>query len=124
MVGFQLNLLVIYGLYPGHNHHGFLDSMELYSVAKGTWAPGTSLPQPRFACAAALYQGQVCVVGGDSGKSILSSMVLWDEAAGRWVEQPALPQARAACAVVAMGATLFVAGGLSLQSPMPYIDRV
>jgi len=80
------------------------------------WRRVADLPEPRAKFGAAVLDGKIYVVGGESRNGLLSSAVVYDPAAGRWAPAGSLTGPRASHAAVVAGGRLYAVGGFSGSS--------
>jgi hypothetical protein len=72
-----------------------LASAELYNPTNGTWAPVSSMANPRYGhTATRLANGKVLVAGGQGTREIIADAELYDPTAGTWTPAGQMTGAR------------------------------
>jgi hypothetical protein len=98
----------------GLTSEGASNVVESYDPATDRWAAGPSLPIAVHHAAAAVYHGEIVVLGGFVDASSLYAQAT-DRAfalrGGAWVELPRLRRPRGAAAAAVVGDSLVLAGG-------------
>src|SRR2546428_11622176 len=69
------------------------------------------MPSRRGGLAAALLDGAIHVIGGETRGSVFANHEVYDPATDRWTTAPALPVARHGLAAAVVGGRLYVIGG-------------
>lgn len=78
----------------------------------GPWSTGASMPAPRAAMGAALFRGQIYVVGGTrNGTTPLATVFRYDPPSDSWTQLNDLPEPRLNPFVVVLGDTLYAMAG-------------
>ena len=90
----------------------------------GTWNTTTSLPQPLFGHAVAIFHGRLYVAGGNDAsgtptKTVYSAVIEVDGTLGFWSTYTALPTAVAYHQLVTAGGVLYILGGTSSAGVNP-----
>jgi Galactose oxidase, central domain len=91
------------------------------ATGAGAWAPVTSLPQPLYAHAAAIFQGRIYVVGGNDTSNtpvaaVYSASINSDGSLGAWATLASLPDKRAYHQLVSVAGKLYVVGGTNASA--------
>nr|QEO74579.1 hypothetical protein [uncultured bacterium] len=85
--------------------------MDVLDVATGTWSVGPSLPTARGGAGAAVINGSIYVVGGETTTHAFADAEAYDTALGTWSVLPPMPGPRHGVGVVAVDGSLYVEGG-------------
>eukprot|EP00403_Amphidinium_massartii_P045570 CAMPEP_0178467882 /NCGR_PEP_ID=MMETSP0689_2-20121128/52638_1 /TAXON_ID=160604 /ORGANISM="Amphidinium massartii, Strain CS-259" /LENGTH=413 /DNA_ID=CAMNT_0020094931 /DNA_START=18 /DNA_END=1259 /DNA_ORIENTATION=+ len=89
-----------------------LSSVERYDQKSGSWVEVTAMPTPREACAAAVLNGKLCVLGGRSASGeTLAVVESYDPLTEQWEVLPPMPVPRRSFLVAVAAGSLFVIGG-------------
>lgn len=83
-----------------------LHSVERFNPDSPCWEPPSTSPFPRTDAAAAVCNGKVCVIGGDT-----NFMDVFDPWANSWERVPGMQIARSDTAAVALDSKVFAIGG-------------
>ena len=94
-------------LNPDRNY----DVVEAYDPAADRWTKRSAMPSRRGGLAAAVLDGVIHVIGGETRGSVFANHEVYDPATDRWITAPALPVARHGLAAAAVGGKLYVIGG-------------
>jgi len=94
-------------LNPDRNY----DLVEAYDPATDRWTKRSVMPSRRGGLAAAVLDGAIHVIGGESRESVFANHEVYDPATDRWTTAPALPVARHGLAAAVVGGKLYVIGG-------------
>ncbi|MGH8645472.1 MAG: Kelch repeat-containing protein [Gammaproteobacteria bacterium] len=87
------------------------------------WSQKAPMPSPRTEVTAAVFQGQVVVIGGFDGLArTVATVAIYDPAIDSWRSAPDLPEGRHHAAAVAVGDTLYVIGGYTGMGFEPKAD--
>lgn len=87
------------------------DRMDILDVATGTWTVGPPLPTARGGSGAAVIDGSIYVVGGETATHAFDDAETYDTALETWVAIAPMPGARHGVGVVAVEGALYVEGG-------------
>lgn len=85
--------------------------MDVLDVATGAWAVGPAMPTPRGGGGAAVINGSIYVVGGETNTHAFDTAEVYDTALGAWSTLPSMPGPRHGVGVVAVEGALYVEGG-------------
>lgn len=97
---------------PTHNGLGRLFVNERYDPAADTWESPTPMPTARGGARADTLNGQIYVVGGNSGAfEILDTVEVYDPVSDTWSAGPSMPAGRITHAIGSIQGKLYVAGG-------------
>lgn len=90
---------------------GITGRMDVLEVATGTWTVGPSLPTARGGGGAAVSNGSVYVVGGETNTHAFDDAEAYDTSTGNWSAIPPMPSGRHGVGVVTVDGALYVEGG-------------
>jgi hypothetical protein len=91
--------------------HSITGRVDVLDVATGTWSVGPSLPTPRGGSGAAVIDGSIYVVGGETSTHAFDDAEAYDTSVGAWSVLPPMPGARHGVGVAAADDALYVEGG-------------
>ncbi len=88
-------------------------TVQIYDIATDSWRLGPPLPQPNNHGMAAVVDGVLYLIGGqtDANRAYVDTVYALDPKVGKWVEKARMPTARSAGAPVVLDGKIFVAGG-------------
>jgi N-acetylneuraminic acid mutarotase len=116
----------VYVAGPGPGFSGVIDLVEEYNPATNTWANVGRSPMPRGDISGAVYNGKICVTGGEygstAGKTAYWAFECYDPskpAWQAWQELPHMQIARHGFAAVVVGNTFHVIAGAFQSDGMP-----
>jgi N-acetylneuraminic acid mutarotase len=69
------------------------------------------MPSRRGGLGAAVLDGTIHALGGETGSGVFADHAIYDPAADRWISAAPLPTARHGLAVTAVNGKLYVIGG-------------
>jgi serine/threonine protein kinase/N-acetylneuraminic acid mutarotase len=95
----------------GLQHGETLQTVQSYNTKTGTWQERPPLPIPLHHATAAIYRGDMVVIGGASDNLADASNKVFAFHGGKWIELAPLQHARAAAAAAVVGDKLVVVGG-------------
>ncbi|PPK84790.1 Kelch motif protein [Neolewinella xylanilytica] len=102
-----------------------IGEVDVYDIASETWTtlPDT-LPTPRAGNAAAVVDGKILVIGGESGAQELAhaDVEALDPITGTWRSLPPLSRGRHGTGVVQFGDQLYMAAGCGKRGGEPELD--
>ena len=84
---------------------------DAYDPATDTWSELSPMPTARSGIAAALLDGQIYVIGGESPRGAFTQVEAYDPAANRWSQGAPLPQGRHGTGAVTAGGALYLPAG-------------
>ncbi|WP_308190297.1 Kelch repeat-containing protein [Pseudonocardia sp. TRM90224] len=87
------------------------DAVERYDPVANKWEKLASLPTPRGGIGAAVADGRIVVVGGETPTTVMNDVDAFDIASGTWSPMPKLPTPRHGAAVGAVGKTIYALDG-------------
>jgi len=85
--------------------------VEAYDPANDRWTKRSAMPSRRGGLAAAVLDGAIHVIGGETRGSVFANHEVYDPATDRWTTAPPLPVARHGLAAAVVGGKLYVIGG-------------
>ncbi len=90
-----------------------VDTVQVYDIRNDRWSIGPKLPQPNNHGMAAVVDGIVYLIGGqtDPNQAYVDTVYALDPAVGRWVEKAKMPTKRSAGVPVVFEGKIYVAGG-------------
>jgi hypothetical protein len=98
---------------------GALRSVEIVDTARSVVTDGPNLPEPRTAQAAALFEGDVLLIGGNTvSHRAVASTLRYRQQEWRWIPGPSLAWARVKHAAVTLpqGGVLVIGGSEAAES--------
>jgi len=75
------------------------------------WWKRSAMPSRRGGLAAAVFDGVIHVIGGETRGSVFANHEVYDPATDHWTTAPALPVPRHGLAAAAVAGKLYVIGG-------------
>jgi len=92
-----------------------IDLVEAYDPATDLWTARTRMPTARSAIAAAVYNGQIIVPGGEGQDmrflAAFKAVEVYDPAVNRWQVLPSMPHQRHGLAIGVIGNRLYTVSG-------------
>ena len=85
--------------------------VDVLDVATGVWTAGPPLPTPRGGSGAAVIDGSIYVVGGETSTHAFDTAEAFDTSLGTWSALPPMPGARHGVGVATVDDALYVEGG-------------
>jgi len=102
----------------GKGEHGALDTVEEFDPEKNIWkTKNARMPHPRIRSAAALADGKIYVMGGETlGPSgeIISTVDVYDPSGDTWTTVAPMPTARRILGAATVDSTIYAVGGEAL----------
>lgn len=102
----------------GKGEHRALDTVEEFNPDENTWTTKQSrMPHPRIRSAAALADGKIYVIGGETigvNGEIISTVDVYDPSNDTWMTVAPLPTARRILGAAAVDSTIYAVGGEAL----------
>lgn len=88
-------------------------TVQVYDIATDRWRLGPVLPQPNNHGMAAVVDGVIYLIGGqtDPNRAYVDTVYALDPKVGKWVEKARMPTARSAGVAVVLDGKIYVAGG-------------
>ncbi|WP_232830192.1 Kelch repeat-containing protein [Lewinella sp. IMCC34191] len=102
-----------------------LGEVDVYDIATDTWTTlSDTIPTPRAGNAAAVVNGKILILGGESGAQELahSDVEALDPATGSWTALPPLSRGRHGTGMVQFGDRLYMAAGCGQRGGEPELD--
>ena len=111
-IGFKGNIMAVGAR---DHHYKFVDAfhalgssaVDLYNTATGEWSALPSMNEPRAYHSLVLFEGKVCVIGGEKSKT----SECFDSGTNKWTYLPPMLTRRREAAAVELGGELYVIGG-------------
>ena len=111
---------------PGPGFSGIIDVVEAYDPATDKWSDVGRAPMPRGDISGAVYNGKVCIAGGEYGTTA-GKMAYWafecydpsKPAWSAWEELPHMQLTRHGFAAAVVGNTFHAIGGAFQSDGMP-----
>lgn len=90
-----------------------LASVECYDITSGVWHTGVSLPSPRGNACAVVFDGHVCMIGGqtDDDEFACNVVNIFDPDLSTWDSLPRMQSKRSDAGAACVGGELYVLGG-------------
>ena len=88
---------------------GRLGSLAAYDAAR--WQTLAPLPAPRSGFAAAVFQGSLCVFGGEESSGLAAGVACYDLQANRWQSRASLPAPVRDVSAAVVGGKIYLPGG-------------
>jgi N-acetylneuraminic acid mutarotase len=114
---------------PGPGFSSVTDLVEVYDPAKNSWSDAGRSPMPRGDISGAVYNGKICISGGELG-STAGKMAYWafecydpsKPAWEAWQELPHMQITRHGFAAAVVGNTFHAIGGSFQSDGMPGVS--
>jgi N-acetylneuraminic acid mutarotase len=90
-----------------------MKTVQVYDIKADRWTLGPPLPQPNNHGMAAVVDGVLYLIGGqtDPQRAYVDTVYALDPKAGEWVEKANMPTKRSAGVALALDGKIYVAGG-------------
>ena len=85
--------------------------VEAYDLATDRWTRKATMPSRRGGLAAAVLDGIIHTVGGETRHAVFANHEVYDPVTDRWSVAPPLPMARHGLGAAALADKLYVIGG-------------
>jgi len=85
--------------------------VEAYDPATDRWTTKAPMPSRRGGLAAAVLDGSIHTVGGETRRAVFANHEVYDPVTDRWSVAPALPAGRHGLGAATLAGTLYVIGG-------------
>jgi N-acetylneuraminic acid mutarotase len=93
----------------GRNEETFtLNVVEMYDPTRDAWAPIADMPTGRSGLAAAVVDGKIYVLGGETSDKVFYENEVFDPATRSWARGIAMPEGRHGLGVVSFNNGLYV----------------
>ena len=102
-----------------------IGEVDVYDIATDSWTTlSDTLPTPRAGNAAAVVDGKILILGGESGvqEPAHSDVEALDPATGRWTALPPLSRGRHGTGMVQFGDELYMAAGCGQRGGEPELN--
>jgi N-acetylneuraminic acid mutarotase len=99
----------------GHTDQDATATVEVYDVAADTWEAAAPMPVARVGAGAAVVDGIIYVIGGQTVEwawgPVVTTVEVYDPATDRWESRSDMPTARTGFGTVALGGLIYAIGG-------------
>jgi N-acetylneuraminic acid mutarotase len=87
------------------------DETDVYDPVLDRWSRGAPMPTARSGSAAAVWEGRILVIGGESPRGVFDQNEAYDPQTGSWSTSSPLPSGRHGMGAAVWGDRVFVPGG-------------
>lgn len=112
---------------PQNTFGAVVPQVDVYDIASNTWETlGSDLPNPRAGNSAAVLDGYIYVVGGESGatEDAYAEVDRFDPLTGEWAQSPPLMRARHGTGIAAFEDRLWIAAGSGARGGTPELNSM
>ena len=98
-------------------------TVERYDAERNVWEAVADMSTERYACAAAVLEGKLFVMGGFNAQGhLLSSVEYYEPASNEWKQVAPMNKARCVHAAAVWNGRLYVMGGWGADSSVEWYD--